>query len=614
MQPDLFYLLRSVFRRSAVEAEMVDELQFHVDRETEKYLNMGMSRDEATRQARLAVGGLDQVKEECRDARGVSLVENTVQDLRYAARMLRRNSGFGAVVVTTLMLGIGANTTIFTLIDAVLLKTVPVKNPRELVLLQWTTPTGNPAGSNWMNGDTWQERGRSVGTAFSYVTFRDIRAHNQAFSDVFAFTGLGDHMNVLVNGEAGLAHGQAASGNYFSALGVHPVFGRVFVESDDELGAPPVCVISHRYWEGRFGGDRSVAGKAVRIAGVPFTIIGVAPPEFFGLEPGHPTEVWVPLSTQPLVLTTWDPNVSLFTAADHWWVSIMGRLRPGISQAQAAIGLDLIFKQGLALDVGDRSDTRLQLPSLQLTSGSQGLNQLRRQFSRPLFILMGIVGLVLLIACANVANLLLARAMSRQKEIGVRLSLGASRGRLIRQLLTESTLLACIGGALGLVIAQWGSRLLITFISRSNNPLQLDLSPDVRVLAFTAAACLVTGLLFGLVPALQGTAADLSPALKQSSPTVGAGPVRLGLAKSLVIAQTAMSLVLLLGSGLFVRTLVNLENTDAGFDRRNLLLFGLNPAKAGYKTSALNDFYTRVQQRVAALPGVIQPLPLSISY
>ncbi|HYL77395.1 MAG TPA: ABC transporter permease, partial [Bryobacteraceae bacterium] len=477
---------------------------------------------------------------------------------------------------------------------------------QELVLLQWSVPSGNPAGSRSMDGNSWDERGRSLGTSFSYPSFQQIRARNQAFTDVFAFGDLGDHLTVVVDGEAALARGQAVSGNYFSTLGIQPAAGRMFVDADDRAGAVPVCAISNGYWKRRFGGDSSIAGKAVTIAGIPFTIIGVTPAEFFGVQPGRIIDLWVPLSAKPLVAP--DPRNSNLWAADYWWMLMMGRLKPGISERQATAGLDVIFKQSVTPDPDDLTAAqgkRRRIADLELTPGSQGLDHLRRQFSRPLFILMGIVALVLLIACANVANLLLARARSRQKEIGVRLSLGASRGRLIRQLLTESVLLAGLGGALGLALAYWGSGLLVTFISPANNPLALKLSPDLRVLGFTAAICLLTGLLFGLAPAWRATRVELTPALKQSASSLRAGHAGLGLAKTLVIAQTVLSLVLLFGAGLFVRTLVNLKNLDTGFDKENLLLFGVNPLKAGYKGAALTDFYTRVQQRVGTLPGVV---------
>ncbi|SPE38747.1 Efflux ABC transporter, macrolide exporter (MacB) family, permease protein (fragment) [Candidatus Sulfopaludibacter sp. SbA6] len=418
------------------------------------------------------------------------MIETILQDVRYGLRTLAKTPGFTIVAVLSLALGIGTNSAIFTLIDAVLLKMLPVKNPQELVLLEWSSIKGQPMGARYLSGNNREERGRDIGTSFSYPMCQQMRAratgNGQAFSGIVAFAGVGN-MNLLSNGEGGRAFAQMVSANYFSTLGVRAAIGRTFVESDDRPGAAPVCVISDRYWSRRFGGDRSLAGKAIAIEGIPFTIVGVTQPEFFGLQPGLAIDVSVPLALQRLVAPRWDPQASFLTATDHWWVAMMGRLNPGVPARQAGALLDTLFKQELG--------TGSQAASLELVPGSQGLDQLRGRYSRPLWILMGMVALVLLIACANVANLLLARATGRRREIGVRLSLGAPRSRLIRQLLTESLLLASIGGILGLALAWWGSRLLVTFLSHPDNPTPLNLSPDVRILAFTAAACVVTGLL-----------------------------------------------------------------------------------------------------------------------
>jgi len=534
------------------------------------------------------------------------MIDNVLQDLRYAARTLRKSPGFAAVAVLSLALGIGANTAIFTLIDAVLLKMLPVRNPQELVQLRWSVPFGNPAGVRRMDGNSWEEKGRSIGTSFSYPAFQQIRARNQAVIDVFGFSGLIGQVNIVADGESGLARGETVTGNYFQTLGIQPAAGRMFADSDDRPGAPPVCVISEGYWKRRFGGAGSVVGKSVTSSGVSFTIIGVTPKGFFGVQPGYAVDIWVPISDMFLIAPPSDPRRVNIAAADYWWMEMMGRLKPGVSERQAAAGLDVTFKQSAqpaaASVLSSPATERRTLARMELLPGGRGLDQLRRQYSRPLFILMGTVALVLLIACANVANLLLARAKSRQKEIGVRLSLGASRGRLILQLLSESAMLAFLGGALGLVLANWGSRLLVAYISRT--PISLNITPDLRVLGFTAAVSLLAGLLFGLAPAWRSTQVELMPVLKQAS-SPAAGRLRLGLAKSLVIAQTALSLVLLFGAGLFVRTLVNLKTLDVGFDKENLLLFGVDPLKAGYKRAELNDLFARVQQRVAALPGVV---------
>ena len=578
----------SVFHRRRLEADLEQELLSHLELATEANLRQGMNAETARREALREFGGLAQTRELYRDQRGWPMIETVLQDIRYGMRMLARSPGFTAVAVLSLALGIGANTAIFTLMDAVLLKMLPVKNPRELVLFEWSAPSNQPTGATFVSGRNWEERGRDLGMSFSYPVYRRMQTPGAAaegpLAGALAFVNVGN-VNVVDNAGPGLAFLQMVSANYFSMLGVRAVAGRTFVDADDRQGAAPVCVISDRYWNSRFGADPDIAGKAIRIDGVPFTIAGVTQPEFFGLQSGLAVDISVPLSLQRTVAPTWDPPASFFTAEDHWWVSIMGRLKPGISTRQAAARLNVLYRQGGSA-------------TLDLVPGSQGLDELRRRFSRPLWVLMGMVALVLLIACVNVANLLLARATARRREIGTRLSLGAPRGRLVRQLLTESLLLASLGGAIGLGFAWWGSRLLIAMLSEPDNPIPLNIHPDLRVIAFNAAACLLTGLLFGLAPALRATRVDLTPSLQRTS-------ARLGLGKALVITQAALSVVLLFGAGLFMRTLVKLDRIDAGFDTQKLLLFGINAARAGYQGPALNDFYRRVQLRLTTLPGVV---------
>jgi predicted permease len=519
--------------------------------------------------------------------------EAILTDLRYGLRLLTRTPGFTAVAVLSLALGIGANTAIFTLIDVVLLRMLPVRSPQELVSLNLAEPTGR----HWTDGNSQ--------TAFPYTSFLQMRAHNQVLSSLFAFKSAG-RLNVQVNGEAELIRGQLVTANYFRALGVRLVLGRDFGEGDDRTGAEPVAIISYGYWRRRFGADSSVTGKRIVINGISFTIIGVTAPEFFGLQAGSPLDVSIPLAVQPQVLPNLaEPGVSLFTAADHWWIEIMGRLKPGVTEEQARANLDVILKQavmdGRPLAKDDKAPV---LPALRVVAGGRGLDSLRRQFSKPLFILMTVVGIVLLIACANLANLLLARATARQKEIAVRLSMGATRVRLVGQLLVESLLLSSLGGLAGLTFAYWGSSILVAMMQRGNERMVLDLRPDTSVLAFTVAACLLTGLLFGLAPAIHATRVGLAPTLKQSVSNLGSGRQRMHLIRSLVIAQVGLSLVLLFGAGLFVRTLMNLQMQNLGFARDNLLLFGIAPREAGYKGTRYANLCREVQNKVARLPGV----------
>lgn len=524
------------------------------------------------------------------------MLEATLTDLRYGLRLLAKTPGFTTVAMLSLALGIGANTAIFTLIDAVRLRMLPVKNPQELVSLNITEPSDGRF-SRWTDGNSE--------TAFPYPAFQQMRARNQALSSLFAFKTL-PQLNIQVNGGADLVRGQLVTPDYFRSLGVRMILGREFAEDDDHAGAEPVAIISHAYWQRGFGGDPFIVGRRIAINSVTFTIVGVTMPEFFGLQPGAALDVSMPFAVQPQLLPNFaEPGVSIFTAADHWWIEIMGRLKPGITEEQAHANLDVIFRQWVMEGIPPaKLDNTRALPALQIVAGGRGLNGLRNQFSKPLFILLAVVGVVLLIACANVANLLLARATARQKEIGVRLSMGATRARLVRQLLAESLLLASLGGLAGLAFAYWGSSVLMAMMQRGNHSIMLDVHPDMRVLAFTAAACLFTGLLFGLAPALRAARVDLAPALKQSASNLGSGRQRMRLTRSLVVSQIALSLVLLFGAGLFVRTLVNLETQNVGFARENLLLFGIAPREAGYKGARYANLCREIQTRVAALPGV----------
>ena len=614
---ELQHSIRSLFRRRQEEQQLYDELQFHLDRQIEQNLAAGMPPEEARYAALRLFGGLPQIKKECRDMRQTQFIDTLLRDISYSLRQLRRSPGLTAIVVLSLALGIGANTAIFSLIDAVMLKLLPVKDPGQLLLMSWAVrskPGIIPSFLRSLSGEMDQDpTGRFTSTSFSYPAFEDIRARNQVFAGVLGFADA-DRLNVGAGGQPGLAVGQFVSGDYFSTLGVQAFLGRTITPVDDTLRASPAAMISYDYWAQRFGRDPAVLGRAITVNGVPFTLVGVTPPEFFGLQPGRAIEVWIPLHTQPQVWP--EPEVrkaAKFSARDDWWVVVMGRLKQRITEQQARAELDVILRQNVAPtaphEAHGSQSVSPELPRVELAPASKGLNALRHQFSRPLFVLMAVVVLVLLIACANVANLLLARAMSRQKEVAVRLALGAGRRRLVRQLLTESALLATGGGVLGAILAYRVSDVLLVFMSSGREPVQLHVSPDLRVLGFTALISVFTGILFGLAPALRGTRLDLTTALKE-----GAGGVfrrgrplrgaRLGLGKALVASQAAMSLVLLIGAGLFVRTLRNLSSQDIGFDRSNLLLFGIAPALAGYKGEKLASFYQELQRRIEALPGV----------
>ena len=522
-----------------------------------------------------------------------------LQDLRYAIRMLAKSSGFTLVAVLTLALGIGANTAIFSLIDAVMLKLLPVKDPQQLVLLRWDTNKWPPHASQTGSGSEF---------SFSYPAFEEFRDQSQVLSSTFAFVPLGfsaQNTTVNVNGEATLANGVMVTGNYFSGLGVAPILGRAIAEQDESAAAPRVAVISYAYWMGRFARDPSVIGKNVALNGIPFTIVGVTPSTFYGVQPGTAPDIWVAFSDRPN-LRPWgmEPyqSSSVFTARNWICLNIMARLAPGVSRANAEAALDVVFNRFMTSDW--KPDKPDQVPHLGLVSASQGLSGLRESYSQPLYILMFAVGLVLLIACANLATLLLARATGRQKEISVRLAMGASRSRIVRQLLTESLLLSAAGGALGLVLAGWATQGLLAMISSGETPTVLDVRPDPTVLLFTGLASALTGILFGIAPAFRAAKIDLASAMRETASNVTEGRRGHLLGKSLVVVQVSASLVLMIGAGLFVRTLQNMESKNLGFNQNNLLLFGIDPTRKGYQADRLINLYSQLLEQIRALPGV----------
>ena len=583
MISDLLFRLRALFGRKSMEAELDEELRAHFEHQVQKYVQSGLPLEHAKRRAGLEFGGLDQVKEECRDARGVSFIETTIQDMRYGLRMLARSPGFTAVAILTLALGIGANTAIFSVIDAVMLRKLPVKNPQELVQLATVGPYGV--------------------SSFSYPGFRRFRDENRVCSEMLAIGGL-NNLDASINGQPESVEGRIVSGNFFSFLGVSATVGRAFTSQDDKTPQnSAVAVISYGYWKRRFGLESSVVGRSITLNRTPFTIVGVAPAGFSGPQVGYSPDVYVPMAMEP----AFHDEESWLDQPDYHWLSIMGRLKPGVSREQARADLDVIHRQILAdnpmkdWSPSERKDFLSQ--RLEVASAASGLAfGLPKEFSGTLSILMGMVGLVLLIACANIANLLLGRATVRQKEIAVRLAIGAGRFRLIRQLLTESALLAIGASTLGLLCAYWARDAIVSLMSVGRSPLVLDVRPDPEVLVFTGAISVLATILFGLAPALHSTRVDLTPALKEKA---GGAPrrSRLGLGKGLVVAQVALSLLLLFGAGLFVRTLENLENLDPGFDRKNVLLFDVDPTKSGYKGPAVISFYKRMLERIGAIPG-----------
>ena len=522
-------------------------------------------------------------------------MESLIKDLKYGLRGLVRRKGFAAIAVLTLALGIGANTAIFTLVNAVMLKSLPVQHPEQLVLFSDTTGEGTSVHDVPMTGE-WKR--------FSHPSYLYFRNHNQSFQDIAAFRSGESRLSVRRSETQGAAatraSGHLVTGNYFSLLGVSALRGRLLTPEDDKPNAPPAAVISYRYWDQELNRDPSVVGKTFILNGTNFTVVGITPQEFFGIRVRRPPDFWVPLSFHPQIelRKTYldDPQVS--------FLMLLGRLQPGVSMAQAQANVNLQLQQYLTELAGsqltDERKRSIQNTYIKLAEGSGGISGLRVLYSKPLHMLMAIVGMVLLIACANVGSLLLARATARKAEISLRMALGASRWRIIRQLLTESMLLAAVGGVCGVLLAQWGVTILVNLVAKET---PLDTRPDSGVLAFTVGVSIVAGLLFGLMPALRASKTDLATAMKEKART-GSRWWRFSLSSAMVVLQVGLSMVLLTGAGLFARSLLNLQRENVGFDRSNILLVGIDPRLAGYKPAELPALYQQVLDRLGNLPNV----------
>ena len=587
MLSDLFIRLRALFRRHEVEGELDDELRFHIERQAEKYVRAGASREDAARRARIEFGGLERVRQDCREARGVGLLYQLAQDTRYALRMFARNRGFTTVAVLTLALGIGANTAVFSVMNAAMLRSLPVRQPEQLVQV---ATRGRHHGSAF------------VGESFPYPVFQDLRRNNQTFTDLAAFD-FWDSEEARPADAAPEMTGvpmkaQLVSANFFSMLGVNAVLGRTFA-ADEESPGHNVAVISYAAWQRGFAGDPGVLGKKLLIDRTPLTVIGVAPKHFTGVNPGKSFDLWVPVG----VLAQLDPDPYQLKDMNVNWLSMMGRVKPGLSIDQASERLDSLFQAGRrGRDLSQRSaQERSDFFSQQimLLRAANGADYLRKDFSRPLLLLQGMVSLVLLIACANVANLLLARAGTRQREIAVRMALGAKGWRLLRQLLTESLLLALAAASLGLLFAWWGSRVLVALMSIS-----LDVHPDPRVLAFASLLALLTGVGAGIAPAIGAASRDHSSWLRAGTLQTMNSRAGSRVGRVLVVAQVALSLVVVAAAALLVQTLRNLETLDPGFARQGVMLFKIDPSKAGYGEQRLNPLYKQVAERLSSSPGV----------
>jgi predicted permease len=685
--------------RKRILEELDADIRDHIARETQDNIERGMSPEEARYAAMRKFGNVTRVKEDTREVWSFVWLEQLLQDIRFGLRMLRKSPGFATVAILTLALGIGANTAIFSLIDAVMLRSLPVENPSQLVLLKWGARKAPNVHGYTSAGDCPNNlrfgADNPSGCSFSEPMFREIVQAN-VLSGAAAFANSG-RLNLTGNGPAVVINGQLVSGDFFRTLGLKAVMGRLLEAADDTPSAAPVAVLNYGYWQSAFGGSRDLLGRTIELNNVPFTIIGVAESRFTGITPGSDYDVWMPLSDGQRINAN-SPMRWNDRQADvaFWWLTIIGRLKPETPLAQTKAVVSGLFHnemlhgsvplfnggempgtppaepgapasgsgpkgisavpqrmpgtspvqmqrealggtmpqsagnkpiimaapqgaQGAAPAGGPRRSetvngprtlsTAADNPEITLVPAQSGLTGSRTRYSNPLYVLMLVVGIILLIACANVAGLMLARAAARQKEMAVRLALGAGRARVVRQLFTESIMLSVLGGALGILFAYWGAHAIISFVS-SNQPRPLGFATgvDLRVLGFTVAVSLLTGILFGIAPTFRSARVDLTPALKEgegSAANSGHSSRKwFSIGNALVVAQVALAIVVLVGAGLLVRTLANLRSIDVGFDSHNILIFGIDPTLVGYKGPQVDSFYRDLQGRLSETPGV----------
>ena len=593
-----------VWHRDRLDRDLDKELRFHVDEETQRLVAGGMRPDDARRTAMAAFGGIEPIKEAARDVRGSRWLEDLVQDARYAARTMRRAPVFATAAVLSLAIGIGANTAVFGVVDALLLRPLPVPDAGELSYAVRTGPS--------TDGQMLQARSR-----FSYPAAQRFAAELQAVHGRVGAMAAVTRMQVTAGADdqAELVLGQLVGGSWFGVLGVAAQRGRLLAEADDvDIGGAPVAVISDRYWTRRFGRDPSVVGSTIRLNGYPVTIVGVAAPRFEGFWIGEPVDVWVPTGLQQQVKYAANADIDGDAKSTQpWrpqdriaWLTLVARVPSPTPRSVASSAMDVTFRRDLEPLAAKISDPQRRAFVLRthaaLADGSRGMSSLREDFGAAIIVLMATVALVLLIACANLANLLMARGASRAREFALRLSLGARRRRLVRQLLTESLALSLVGGVLSLLFAKAGSDALLRMASDGPAPLSLDVSTSWPIVLFAIAASMVTGVLFGLMPALRFSRADVHDAMKSGGRVVAASG-GLSIGRLLVVAQVALSFVLLAGALMFVRTLHNLLAIDPGFDAARLVTAKLDPRMAGYTPKTMTSFRERLLAATREIPG-----------
>ncbi|HSU62176.1 MAG TPA: ABC transporter permease [Bryobacteraceae bacterium] len=583
----------ALFTTGRLEREFDDEIGEHVALLTKEFERRGMAPDEARHAAKRQFGGVTQLKEIRRENRSIPQLEILGRDFRHSLSTICKNPAFSITIVLTLGLAIGANSAIFSLADQMLLKLLPVKEPRQLYLLNYQ--------GNFIGGSC-----RPCKNTFSYPAYTELRdSAEDVFTDIAA--RYQETVDLGVNGSAQKANAELVSGNYFSVLSVNTAIGRTLTPEDDKLkSAEPYAVLSYRYWQQRFGGNPAVLNRVIDVNGHPMTVVGVTARGFAGFDEISPADLFVPMAMKPIVTPTWDD----MERRNSTWLRMFARLRPGISVKTAQAALAAPYKQVLREDLArvnrdERFSEEYLKDRIVLASASKGFNNLEDTFGKPIYVLWSMVGVLFLIACLNVANLLIARTSARQKEMAVRLALGSSRASLIRLLLTESIALAALGGIAGLVLSRWISGLLITLLPVENAGTIFSTAPDIPVLCFTGALTILTALLFGFAPALSGTRPDIAPALKSESASLSLGTGQILLRRLLVFAQVALSVLLLIGAGLFARSLYNLMSVNSGVNETNLLTFSVAPSRHRYSRQQAGQFSLELQRRLSLLPGVI---------
>jgi macrolide transport system ATP-binding/permease protein len=595
-----------VLRRGSREEDLQAELRFHLEETAEDHRREGVSPQAAEQAARRDLGSVALVQEDTRATWTWTWLEQLGQDLRYAVRTLIHNPVFTLMATLSLALGIGANTAIYSFLDALLLRALPVLEPQRLAVLNWHNQWDRDTVFHGGSGSVYDDaKYGSSARIFPYPAFENFQKSQTVFSSLFAYLPTRS-LNLMIRGQAEIDAGQYVSGEYFRGLGLTPAAGRFLTPEDDRVGAPAALVSTFGFSQARFGSATAAVGQTILVNNIPFTVVGVAPPDFYGVDPAITSEFYLPVHTNSLI----DPirfggARRRYLSGNDYWIELMGRLRPGVSITQAQAQLATVFHTWVETTATTDAE-RTHLPELHLTNGGNGIDTLRRKYSRPFYLLFAMVGFVLAIACANIANLLLARTTARRREMAVRLGLGAGRWRVIRQLLTESVVLALFGGVLGVLFALGGVRFLTLLLASGSEKFPLQAELNWQVFAIALALSLTTGLLFGLAPALQGTRVDVIPALKGDR--VGERRSRLRLVRftlsdALVVVQIGLSLLLLAGAGLFVRTLSNLRAVNLGFNRENVLLFKLNARQAGHRDPEITTFYRDLQQQFAAIPG-----------